>query len=138
MKRVLVFVCAVATEAISWSGILVSGLGWIFTSRSVHDLIRSTVCIMFVQNVDEVVYESCCPADIKNDVESTKYRSISYLQNLGMSDSASKRVGSIYVSFCHLPTFFFACVTAVFVVSSLDHVKAQCPQQSLGMGLSYR
>ena len=30
-----------------------------------------------------------------------------------------------------------ACVTAVFVVSSLDHVKAQCPQQSLGMGLSY-
>ena len=57
MKRVLVFVCAVATEAISWSGILVSGLGWIFTSRSVHDLIRSTVCIMFVQNVDEVVYE---------------------------------------------------------------------------------
>ena len=56
-KRVLVFVCAVATEAISWSGILVAGLGWIFTSRSVHDIIRSTVCIMFVQNVDEVVYE---------------------------------------------------------------------------------
>ena len=51
--------------------------------------------------------QSCCPADIKNDVESTKYRSISYLQNLGMSDSASKRVGSVYVSFCHLPTFFF-------------------------------
>jgi hypothetical protein len=29
---------------------------------------------MFAQNVDELIYESCCPVPIMEDVEETKYR----------------------------------------------------------------
>ena len=41
---------------------------------SVDLVLRSTVSIMFAQNVDELIYESCCPVPIMEDVEETKYR----------------------------------------------------------------
>ena len=49
--------------------ILMSGVVWIVTSPTVDLVIRSTVAVMFVLNVDEIVYQSCCPAFIMHDVE---------------------------------------------------------------------
>ena len=34
---------------------------WICTSSNTDLVIRSTVSIMFVLNVDELIYETCCP-----------------------------------------------------------------------------
>ncbi len=39
------------------------------TSPTVDLVIRSTVAVMFVLNVDEIIYQSCCPASIMEDVE---------------------------------------------------------------------
>ena len=49
--------------------ILMSGVVWIVTSPTVDLVIRSTVAVMFVLNVDEIIYQSCCPASIMDDVE---------------------------------------------------------------------
>jgi len=74
ITRIGIFICAVLTEVITWFMILASGLLFIFTSPTVDLVIRSTVAVMFVLNVDEIVFESCCPGSIKEDVEETKYR----------------------------------------------------------------
>ena len=73
-KRLLIFVVGVVTEIATWGAILMSGVLWIVTSVDVDLVIRSTVAVMFVLNVDEIIYQSCCPATIMEDVEETKYR----------------------------------------------------------------
>ena len=42
---------------LSWSGILLAGILFAFTAESVDLVIRSTVSVMFVLNIDEIVFE---------------------------------------------------------------------------------
>ena len=69
----VIFLLSVATELGTWTSILVAGCMWINTSTTVDLVIRSTVSIMFAQNVDELIFESCCPLPIMEDVEETRY-----------------------------------------------------------------
>lgn len=71
--RLVIFLLSVATELGTWTSILVAGCMWINTSTTVDLVIRSTVSIMFAQNVDELIFESCCPLPIMEDVEETRY-----------------------------------------------------------------
>eukprot|EP00960_Hanusia_phi_P073570 768042-Hanusia_phi.AAC.1 len=57
-KRIIILICAVLTEVCTWYGILMAGVLFIFTSPTVDLVIRSTVAVMFVLNVDEIVFES--------------------------------------------------------------------------------
>jgi len=72
--RIVIFVLAVLSEIVSWFAILLAGILFAFTSPSVDLVIRSTVSVMFVLNIDEIVFEACCPASVKDDVEETEYR----------------------------------------------------------------
>ena len=56
--RIGIFIFAVLSEVVTWGMILCSGLLFIFTSNTVDLVIRSTVAVMFVLNVDEIVFES--------------------------------------------------------------------------------
>lgn len=73
-SRIVILVVAVGTECITWLLILGAGVLWILASPTVDLVIRSTVSVMFVLNVDELIFESCCVEDIVEDVEETKYR----------------------------------------------------------------
>jgi len=42
---------------LSWSGIFLAGILFAFTAESVDLVIRSTVSVMFVLNIDEIVFE---------------------------------------------------------------------------------
>jgi len=56
--RLGIFACAVLTEVATWFMILAAGILFIFTSTTVDLVIRSTVAVMFVLNVDEIVFAS--------------------------------------------------------------------------------
>jgi len=91
--RIIIFILGVMSEVVTFSAILISGSLFIITARTVDLVIRSTVAIMFVQNVDEVVFgfililvsaergsdlrlheDACCPQEITQAVSSTRYR----------------------------------------------------------------
>ena len=64
-----IFVCAVASEIVSWGAIMLAGILFAVTAETVDLVIRSTVSVMFVLNIDEIVFEACCPSSIKDDCE---------------------------------------------------------------------
>jgi len=97
--RLAIFFTAILTEILTWSAILVSGILWISSSPTIDLVIRSTVAVMFVLNVDEIVFESCCPAPIREDVGETKYR-IPRVQWSNRTHVLIKHYWGIYV---HLP-----------------------------------
>ena len=97
--RIGIFIFAVLTEVITWFMILASGLLFIFTSNTVDLVIRSTVAVMFVLNVDEIVFESCCPGSIKEDVEETKYRIV----NPKMSNTTKDLLEHYFGLYIYLP-----------------------------------
>eukprot|EP00277_Geminigera_cryophila_P046957 CAMPEP_0173079934 /NCGR_PEP_ID=MMETSP1102-20130122/15625_1 /TAXON_ID=49646 /ORGANISM="Geminigera sp., Strain Caron Lab Isolate" /LENGTH=312 /DNA_ID=CAMNT_0013952723 /DNA_START=117 /DNA_END=1055 /DNA_ORIENTATION=- len=73
-QRLLIFLIAVGSEMVTWILIFIAGVLWINSAPTVDLVIRSTVSVMFVLNVDELVFESCCVREIMDDVEETKYR----------------------------------------------------------------
>uniref|UniRef100_A0A6U5W2E2 Uncharacterized protein n=1 Tax=Guillardia theta TaxID=55529 RepID=A0A6U5W2E2_GUITH len=54
--RFIIFTIGVLSELATWMCIVISGTNFILTANTVDLVIRSTVAIMFVQNVDEVVF----------------------------------------------------------------------------------
>lgn len=111
-KRAAIFVLAVLSELLTWSAIFTTGILFILTSRSVELLIRSTVAIMFVQNVDEVVFEACCSPDIKEEVENFRYKVD--LQHTEERQTLIDKVKRIYLLFLHLPTIVIIITILVF------------------------
>lgn len=120
--RMFVFLCAVATEVCTWSGILFAGCYWIITAPSVDLVIRSTVSIMFVQNVDEIIYESCCSQEIKEGVQGTRFKMTSWSPFIGTNRAASEKVIVFYGLFVHLPVLATASFTMVYAVRNLDNM----------------
>ena len=49
--------------------IMLAGILFAVTAETVDLVIRSTVSVMFVLNIDEIVFEACCPSSIKDDCE---------------------------------------------------------------------
>ena len=83
--RLLVLFFGVVSEMVTWGLILTAGIVWIVTAPSTDIVIRSTVAIMFVLNVDEVVYDACCSPKIRSDVEATRYRVPQLMHRVGLS-----------------------------------------------------
>mmetsp|Transcript_2991 Transcript_2991/g.4857 ORF Transcript_2991/g.4857 Transcript_2991/m.4857 type:complete len:95 (-) Transcript_2991:135-419(-) len=77
-------------------------------------VIRSTVSIMFVQNVDEIIFDSCCPDDIKVDLQQTRYHFSSVSQLFGVSTESYTWTSKKYVLFCHLPLLTVVCIGIVY------------------------
>ena len=46
-------------QILSWGAILLAGMLFAFTAETVDLVIRSTVSVMFVLNIDEIVFEVC-------------------------------------------------------------------------------
>jgi len=82
--RLVIIFFAVLTEVVTWGLILVAGVLWIVSAASTDFVIRSTVAVMFVLNVDEIVFESCCSPKIHEDVVETKYRIPNLMKSCGL------------------------------------------------------
>ena len=72
--RMCIFIFGVFLEVATWALLCMAGIVWINSATDVDLVIRSTVSVMFVLNVDELIYEACCMTEIIADVEETKYR----------------------------------------------------------------
>ena len=55
--RLNAFVFALVSEVITWVGVISVGIQFILVSRTVVEVMRSTVSIVFVLNIDEVVFQ---------------------------------------------------------------------------------
>ena len=73
-KRGVVFLIACMTEIVAWSWLLVTGITFIMTAHNVEMVMRSTVSIVFVMQVDELLYGVCCSKKLKEDMEKTTYK----------------------------------------------------------------
>jgi len=113
-KRGVIFLFAVLTEMATWSLILCAGILFAFTAESVDLVIRSTVSVMFVLNIDEIVFDACCPVSVKDDVEETEYR----LPNIQwwMSPEIEYIMGHYYGVFVHLPMLIGIATAIVFTL----------------------
>ncbi|EKX45784.1 hypothetical protein GUITHDRAFT_152566 [Guillardia theta CCMP2712] len=110
VKRVIILICAVLTEVCTWYGILMAGVLFIFTSPTVDLVIRSTVAVMFVLNVDEIVFESCCPEKIKEDVQETKYR----VPKINLSNKTEQLMAHHFGVYIYLPLLIFITAAIIF------------------------
>jgi hypothetical protein len=78
-------------------------------------VIRSTVSVMFVLNVDELIFESCCPGNIQSDVRETEY----LIPKVKISESTLNTAIHYYVLYIHLLLLTSLATAIVFVVRSL-------------------
>eukprot|EP00293_Proteomonas_sulcata_P016749 CAMPEP_0184295004 /NCGR_PEP_ID=MMETSP1049-20130417/6018_1 /TAXON_ID=77928 /ORGANISM="Proteomonas sulcata, Strain CCMP704" /LENGTH=341 /DNA_ID=CAMNT_0026603431 /DNA_START=115 /DNA_END=1140 /DNA_ORIENTATION=- len=115
-KRFAIFFFAVFTEMVTWSGIMYSGVLFILTAPSVDLVIRSTVAIMFVQNVDEIIFDSCCSNDIKQDLQTTQYHLFDWGSLIKMKKTTSGEINRLYGLFVHLPVLFIISAGVVHVL----------------------
>ena len=68
-KRGIVFLFACMTEIVAWCWLLVTGITFIMTANNVEMVMRSTVSIVFVMQVDELLYGVCCSKKLKEDIK---------------------------------------------------------------------
>ena len=111
-----------------------AGIYWIITAPSVDLVIRSTVSIMFVQNVDEIIFESCSSEDIKKGVQATSFRLVRWSSMIGASRQASDKLNNAYRLYFHLPLLAVASFSIVTSVRGLDNMGCMLdPLSGIGM-----
>ena len=74
IERLIIALLGCGTEVISWSLLLATGVKFIMTATNVEMVMRSTVSIVFVLQVDELLYAVCCPKVLKASLKDTTYR----------------------------------------------------------------
>lgn len=128
-SRIILWILAVLTEITTWFGIFCSGVLFILTAESVDMVIRSTVAIMFVQNVDEIIFESCCSRQVKDSLRETRYRLLDPLGKIGIKRTQTQMMDHIYSLFLHLP--FILLITAALVLGLRAAPDIDCLHVSL-------
>mmetsp|Transcript_4060 Transcript_4060/g.8314 ORF Transcript_4060/g.8314 Transcript_4060/m.8314 type:complete len:128 (+) Transcript_4060:2-385(+) len=73
-ERCLIMVFACVSELAAWFAILAVGILWIFNATTSELVVRTTVAITFVLNVDEAVYATCVPDKHKPEHAKYKYK----------------------------------------------------------------
>lgn len=71
-ERLFIFFFAVLSEMAMWGFLLYTGVMFILTAESPVLIVRSTVAITFIQNIDETIYAACATDNIKSQVSGTK------------------------------------------------------------------
>jgi len=125
-RRSVIFLAAVLTEMISWSAILCAGALFAFTSETPDLVIRSAVSVMFVLNVDEIVFAACCSEAVASNMEKTTYKITSLkhilVQGQWVSADAYRVLEHYYGLYGHL--LVMSALTVAFVMglrtSALD------------------
>ena len=121
IERLLIVLLGCGTEVISWSMLLATGVKFIMTATNVEMVMRSTVSIVFVLQVDELLYAVCCPKILKASLKDTTYRVLHSKARVcaGGTSTASAREESTNVFdkvnvYLHLPLLVALTTSIVF------------------------
>ena len=130
-ERASVVLIAVGLELGSWTMLLITGIKFIMTATSVEMVMRSTVSIVFVLQVDELLYGVTTQKKVKKSVQMTAYRTVHTKAGVPMAGVRSKwhrqiiRLISKYNVYLHLPLLLAVAFGIVFGIRRDPHV--QCP-----------
>ena len=116
--RCVIYLVAVFSELTTFFFVLFAGCLFAVTADSVDNVIRSTVSVMFVLNVDEIVFESCCPENIQDDVGETEYL-VPGVIDKRMEQETFKKAYYYYVLYGHLPLIMAFGCGVVFLLRSV-------------------
>ena len=103
-------------------------------------VIRSTVSIMFVQNVDEIIFESCCAEEIKEEVKKTKFRLQRWSSYFNYSRTRANQVEQTYIHYGDRPPLPLSLPLSASLSSSLSfsvHPSLSLFSLSLAFSLSF-
>jgi hypothetical protein len=114
-RRFVIFVVAVLSEWVTVCIVLYAGCLFAITANSVDNVIRSTVSVMFVLNVDEIVFDSCCPSKIADDLKETEY----LIPKVKAKASTVSILLYYYTLYGHLPLIISVSCAVVFSMRSL-------------------
>ena len=77
----------VLMEAAVWLTVVIVGVKYLMSSKTISDLVQSTVAIVFINDVDNMVFELTATSDMTGHRESTEYK----LPVLAGDDGVKKR-----------------------------------------------
>ena len=111
--RSFIFVFAVLTNVFTWLSLTVVGIVFIMTQNDVQMVLRSTVVMMFVQNVDQVAFNAGASKQIKAEVVATLYRIRGFSCCGLLSKGRVDNVYHYYSLFGHLPAITAICFAII-------------------------
>eukprot|EP00286_Rhodomonas_abbreviata_P012672 CAMPEP_0181323672 /NCGR_PEP_ID=MMETSP1101-20121128/19923_1 /TAXON_ID=46948 /ORGANISM="Rhodomonas abbreviata, Strain Caron Lab Isolate" /LENGTH=400 /DNA_ID=CAMNT_0023431741 /DNA_START=1 /DNA_END=1204 /DNA_ORIENTATION=- len=121
--RLVIFIFAALSEMGMWGFVLYTGILFILTADDAVLIVRSTVAITFVQNIDEFIYQSCATDNIKECVNATKYR-IKYNKLwCGIDLKTIFEVEKFYSLYLHCPLLLALALITVGLARGLEDVE---------------
>ena len=109
----------------TWTAVLIAGIYWILSAPDVNNIVRSTVSIAFVTNIDEMVYGLTCPTPIKRGLVSTKYLLKHRAIWLGLPEKHIYFLTYKYGAYVHLPLIFILPFISVVLLRT-QPIVAEC------------
>jgi len=106
--RVVIFIVAILSEVFIWFSMVLTGTLFVFQSISNEEVIRSTVAITFIMNIDELIYSACCPAKNKKRFSETSFESLLNLRH-------AKEMLTTWMVYCQL--YFLMSLSFIIVAA---------------------
>jgi len=126
--RIIIYFIAVFSELTTFAFVVYAGCLFAATADSVDNVIRSTVSVMFVLNVDEIVFDSCCPGKIQADVRETEY----LVPRIRMDASRVSSFVYYYTLYGHLPLLIGMSACLVLGLRCVSMCSCDCKRVCLG------
>ena len=73
-QRTVGFIGSAVAEFIPWVGVIAVGIQFILVSDNTETIMRSTVSIVFILNIDEIVFQACSSPTLKDGVKNTAFQ----------------------------------------------------------------
>lgn len=128
-QRTVGFIGSAVAEFIPWVGVIAVGIQFILVSDNTETIMRSTVSIVFILNIDEIVFQACSSPTLKDGVKNTAFQ-VQHKQDkiLGVTVERLQHVRVYYSSYWYLP---YLTMLSVGMVSAY-RVREECSQAPNG------
>jgi len=124
LHRIIVLMLAFFFESIAWTILMDTGIRFILTAGTVEGLVRSTVALMFIMQIDEMIYKSCSTPALRRRIESQVFR-VHYgnLLNWRFAERQLYVTKNFYSLFIHMPLLL---VLSLIIVLVCRHYNPTC------------
>ena len=126
-QRVFGVTVVFLSEAVTWMGVIAVGIQFILVSQSVEMVMRSTVSIVFILNIDEVIFHACGSQKLKNSLAKTSFQ---------MNDRRTKVLGVSFEKFQDFRTNMSGYWYLPFIRKEYTHAHTHTSNTTLCITLS--
>ena len=126
-QRVFGVTVVFLSEALTWMGVIAVGIQFILVSQSVEMVMRSTVSIVFILNIDEVIFHACGSQKLKNSLTKTSFQ---------MNDRRTKFLGVSFEKFQDFRTNMSGYWYLPFIRKEYTHARTHTSNTTLCITLS--